>query len=243
MTIALSSLFSAELLGRTFDNQANEQAAKGRIYVPLTALLKSAYGLAIPQATAPAIAYINGHLLMQPKAPALVKGVGAKSAAVTVTQALHAYAVAVRAGMSDATKAPAVLPLPAWADPVAIAAKKDDAKAKRLEKANAAASDSLAAALTAPIDVPAEDIALAAALTAPVDVSSDLADTLAKMRAFIAQGLLTVAQRDALVDALVIAETIAEPVTKAETQRRKVARKSVKAYEKGESAPTEAVAA
>ena len=114
MALSLASLFSADLLASQFDAQCEAQAAKGRTYGPLLTMLDGGYGLAIPAGTASAVKYLNLNLFSLPKMPKLAKGIGAQAATVTVTQSLHAYATALRAGLTDASRAacPEVSPAP-----------------------------------------------------------------------------------------------------------------------------------
>lgn len=201
MSLALSSLFTADVLASAFDAQCEAQALQGRTFPPLLTVLDGAYGLQVPAATATAIKYLNGNLFMQESAPKLAKGVGAKAAAVTVTQAMHAYAVALRAGMADPTKAPEVAPLPAWADPVAIAKAKADRKDARAAKANAQASADLSKA--GDTEATADDLALAAALSAaPRDIHAEALAAWAAFAPFLAAGAITSAERDSFMAVL-----------------------------------------
>lgn len=162
MTIAVAHIFTTAAVAAQFDQQASEQASTGRTYGPLHALLKTAYGLDVPASTAAAVKYLNFQLFGAEKVPALATGDGAKAAVVVVTQVLHAYATALRAGLTNPDKlaaTPAVAPLPAWADPVAIAKKKDERKAKNAAKAN----DEAAAAIADAAKVAAADAILTAA--------------------------------------------------------------------------------
>jgi hypothetical protein len=154
----------------------------------LLTILNDAYGLKVPASTAAAVKYLNANLFALPKVPKLAKGVGARAAAVTVAQAMHAYAVALRAGMADPTKAPEVAPLPLWADPVAIAKAKAAAKYKReAKKLDSAEAEAEAEAITM---APARDIR-AEALAA-----------WAKFAAYLAHPAITAAERDSFGEIL-----------------------------------------
>ena len=220
MPLSLASLFSSEVIAAQFDVQVIEQSAKGRTYGPLLVMLDSAYGLQVPAGTAAAIKYLNFNLFSLPKMPTLAKGIGAQAATVTVTQSLHAYAIALRAGLTDASRAacPEISPLPLWADPVHIAKRKAESDAKKKAKA----ADKLAAAAAA---APIVD-AIAAPIADIVDNSEGLdedtardmhADALAawaKFEAFLSFGVITAAERDAMAQKLAIAVTMAEPEQK-----------------------------
>lgn len=220
MIIALSTLFTATAIASSFDSQAADQAAKGKTYAPLLTMLDGAYGLQIPAATAAAVRYVNDNLLTLEAAPKLAKGVGARAAVVTVTQALHAYMTAIVAGMHADTliklgPAFGVKPLPAWADPVQIAAKKaakkDEREAKKADTpAESAESDPIEAAISAPA----------------VDIAAQAREAWAKFAAFLDAGALTVAERDAYIEALSTCVTRAETVTKPEVKAAKTARKA-----------------
>ena len=199
VTLSLSSLFTSDAIASSFDAQCTIQAAQGRTYPPLLTMLDGAYGLQVPASTAAAIKYLNANLFQQAKLPKLAQGVGSRAAGVVVTQALHAYAVALRAGMADPAKAPEVVALPAWADPVAIAA----AKAARADKRKAADADADAAA-----DADAVDIAT------PKDIAAEALAAWAKFEAYLSFGAITAAQRDAMMETLSKAVTRAEPAPK-----------------------------
>lgn len=170
--LSVAHIFTTAAVASSFDEQAGEQASTGRTYGPLHALLKTAYGLDVPAATAAAVKYLNFQLFTADKLPTLVTGDGAKAATVVVTQVLHGYAVALRAGLTNPAKlaaTPEVAALPAWADPVAIAKAKDERKAKR----DAAAADIAAAALADAAKLAAADAILNAAAGVTVAPAGD----------------------------------------------------------------------
>lgn len=195
MTIRLSlaSLFTSDAIASTFDAQCEAQALQGRTYPPLLTILDGAYGLQVPASTASAIKYLNANLFALPKVPKLAKGVGAKAAAVTVTQAMHAYAVALRAGMADPAKAPEVAPLPLWADPVAIAKAKAAAKDKRDAKKVDSAAEGAGAD-----NAEAEAITL----TPARDIRAEALAAWAKFSAYLSHPAITAAERDAFGEIL-----------------------------------------
>lgn len=143
MSIALSSLFATSALAKAFDTSCNERAAKGATFAPLLTALKDAFALEVPAGTISAINYLNVTLFASATPVKLATGTGAKASGIVVVQALHQYAHALRAGLSEAKRetAPEVLPLPAWACPVAIAAEK-----QRKAEAKQAADNERAAA-------------------------------------------------------------------------------------------------
>lgn len=191
MALSLASLFTSDIIASTFDAQCEAQALQGRTYPPLLTILDGAYGLQVPASTAAAIKWLNANLFTLPKLPKLAKGVGARAAAVTVAQAIHAYAVTLRAGMADPTKAPEVSPLPAWADPVAIAkvkaARKESRDAKKLDSA---AEDS------------AEDSAEAITLAPARDIRAEALAAWAKFAAYLDHPAITAAERDSFGEIL-----------------------------------------
>lgn len=211
--IALASLFSSNFIATQFDAQCEAQAAQGRTYAPLLAMLKDAYGLAIPAGTVAAVKYLNLKLFVADTMPNLTKGTGAVSATVTVTQALHAYALALRDGLSDAKRAECetVAALPTWADPVAIAKK----KAERKAKADAKKLDAVAADLAPVVDVVAANIAPdnSEAVDSPEmarDMHADALEAWAKFEAFLSFGVITAKERDSMLAKLEKATTMAE---------------------------------
>lgn len=193
--LSLASLFTSDAIASTFDAQCEAQALQGRTYPPLLGILNDAYGLKVPASTASAIKFLNAHLFAMPKVPKLAKGVGAKAAAVTVTQAMHAYAVALRAGMADPAKAPEVSPLPLWADPVAIAKAKAAAKDKRDAKKVDSAAEGAGAdnADTAPEAI---------TLTPARDIRAEALAAWAKFAAYLDHPAITAAERDAFGEIL-----------------------------------------
>ena len=212
-SLALASLFSADLIASQFDAQCETQAAQGRTYGPLLTMLDGGYGLAIPAGTASAIKYLNRNLFTLDKMPKLSQGIGAVAATVTVTQALHAYALALRDGLSDAKRAECetVTALPTWADPVAIAKK----KAERKAKAEAKKLDAVAADVTTVADVVAAGIVAdnSDAVDSPEiarDMHADALAAWAKFEAFLSFGVITAKERDSMLAKLEKAATMAE---------------------------------
>lgn len=239
--IPLSSLFTGDAIASHFDNQAAINAGMGKTYAPLLTMLDGAYGLQIPAATAAAIKYLNANLFKLEKAPALAKGIGARAAVITVTNALHQYATAILAGMHADTLLKhgpdfAVAALPAWADNVKIAAAKQARKDAKAAKAPESESESEGE----------EDTSLAAAINAaPRDLPAESRAAWAAFSAFLSHNALTVAERDAYIAQLQACVTIPEPVTKAEAKAAKVAKKasSAKRNEAGKVASAKNVAA
>ena len=220
MALSLASLFSSDFIAAQFDAQCEAQAAQGRTYGPLLTMLKDGYGFAIPAGTSSAIKYLNVNLFGLGTVPKLVKGTGARAATVTVTQALHAYATALRAGVSDAKRAecPEISPLPLWADPVHIAKAKAEAEAKKKAKAaDKLAAEAAAAPIVDAIAAPIADIVdNSDAVDAEMarDMHADALAAWAKFEAFLSFGVITASERDAMVQKLSIAVTMAEPERK-----------------------------
>lgn len=228
--LALASLFTADAVASSFDAQCEAQALTGRTFPPLLTMLDGAYGLQIPAATAGAIKYLNMNLFGLDKRPTLAKGVGSRAAVITVTQALHAYAVALSAGVSDKAKAVPVAAMPAWADPVAIAkakAERKDAKqAKAVDDATGGADDSA-------------DADIANALTAaPIDMHAEALSAWAKFAAFLDVGAITAAERDGFADLLSKAVTKAEPAPVVDKVARKARKAKQEAEDKASTAAT-----
>ena len=220
MALSLASLFSSDFIASQFDAQVSEQSAKGRTYGPLLTMLDGAYGLQVPAGTAAAIKYLNFNLFALPKMPTLAKGIGAQAATVTVTQSLHAYAIALRAGLTDASRAacPEVSPLPLWADPVHIAKRKAEADAKKKAKAvdkaaAAAAAVPIVDAIAAPLAGVADNSEAVDAEMAR-DMHADALAAWAKFEAFLSFGVITASERDAMAQKLALAVTMAEPEQK-----------------------------
>lgn len=211
--LALASLFSADLIASHFDAQCETQAAQGRTYPPLLTMLDGGYGLAVPAGTFAAIRYLNRNLFSLEKMPKLAEGIGAVAATVTVVQALHAYALTLRDGLSDAKRAECetVTALPAWADPVAIAKK----KAERKAKADAKKLDAVAADVTTVADVVAANIVAdnSEVVDSPEmarDLHADALAAWAKFEAFLSFGVITASERDSMLAKLEKAVTMAE---------------------------------
>ena len=211
--LALASLFSADLIASHFDAQCETQAAQGRTYPPLLTMLDGGYGLAVPAGTFAAIRYLNRNLFSLEKMPKLAEGIGAVAATVTVVQALHAYALTLRDGLSDAKRAECetVTALPAWADPVAIAKK----KAERKAKADAKKLDAVAADVTTVADVVAANIVAdnSEVVDSPEmarDLHADALAAWAKFEAFLSFGVITASERDSMLAKIEKAVTMAE---------------------------------
>lgn len=223
--IALASLFSANFIASQFDAQCEAQAAQGRTYAPLLTMLKDAYGLAIPAGTVAAVKYLNLKLFAADTMPNLTKGTGAVSATVTVTQALHAYALALRDGVSDAKRAECetVAALPAWADPVAIAKKKAERKAKaEAKKLDAVAADvvDIVADVVA-ADIVADNSEVVDSPEMARDLHADALAAWAKFEAFLSFGVITAKERDSMLAKLEKAATMAESAPAKDKRKRK----------------------
>ena len=222
MQIALSTLFTSDFVAAQFNDQAADQASKGKTYQPLLTMLDGAYGLSIPAATVAAINWLNANLFALDTAPKLASGVGARATTVVVTQTLHAYAMSIYAGMhadSLTKQGPnfKVAALPAWADPVAIAAKKADRKLRKEAGDKAAAeANAEASAGAAPVNNDAPT----------VDIAAEARAAWAKFAPFLSHNALTVAERDAYIKALESCTTISEPVTAAEVKAKKAEKKA-----------------
>lgn len=246
--LQLSNLFTAEVLAAKFDEQAQEQAAAGRVYAPFVNLLKTAYDLEISATTTTALKKVNV-LMSIDAAQKLKTGTGSKVGAVMVWQTLHTWAEALLAGMGTRSRAALaadfkINALPAWACPVAIKAKADKAAAARLAKAQAVDALKLAQATAIAASKPenedgVEDESdtpitgeavsksqLSDALSgAPRDLHAEALAAWAKFAAFIDAGVLTAAERDDFVDMLSKAVTAPEVVTPAVTATRKRAKR------------------
>lgn len=209
--LALASLFSADLIASQFDAQCETQAAQGRTYPPLLTMLDGGYGLAVPAGTFAAIRYLNRNLFSLEKMPKLAEGIGAVAATVTVAQALHAYALTLRDGLSEAKRAECdiVLALPVWADPVNIAKKQAERKAK-------AEAKKLGAAANAPdtfapvVDVVTANIAPDNSEETARDLHAEALAAWAKFEAFLSLGVITASERDSMMAKLEKAATMAE---------------------------------
>ena len=165
-----STLFTGAAVGAAFDNAISADSASGRVNAAFVAALDNAYGLALPASPKLAVGYIN-QFIGADKAPTIGKGPGARTGARGVAQALHALGEALHAG-GAAKGLPALASLPAWADPVALAA----AKAAKAEKA---AAKPAIVSVTAPDTAAAAREALAlvkAAALAGLFTASECAD-------------------------------------------------------------------
>ena len=131
MQISFASLFTAEAVGASFDSAIESQAIAGRVPAMLTDAVQTHYGVTIPASPKAAMIAVNTMAAMASPL-SIVKGAGARSSAATLMQAL--YRMGELLGQSPAKGLPALSPLPAWADPVAIQAAKDKRKAAKAAK-------------------------------------------------------------------------------------------------------------
>ena len=199
-----SALFSAATVAASFDAAIERDASNGRINNEFSAMLSLHYGLELPAAPAQVLKTINQFLTLE-KAPKLAHGPGARAHAPAVGQALYALGEALHAA-GKVKALPVLATLPAWADPVAIAAAAvaaaDKRKATKAGKVTApAATAATAPAATAPAPAPAP---AAAAATAPA-LSSAVAMVLAAAKG----GHLSAKQVSALRSALDVAAAAA----------------------------------
>ena len=186
-----SVLFSAAIVAASFDAAIERDAANGRVNSEFQSMLSLHYGLELPAAPAQALKLVN-EFLTQAKAPKLAHGPGARAHAPAVGQALYALGEALHAA-GKVKALPVLAALPAWADPVAVAAAKAAAADKRSATKESKAT---APAATAP--------AAAATVTAP-DLSSAVAMVLAAAKG----GHLSAKQVAALRSALDVAAAAA----------------------------------
>lgn len=131
MQISFASLFTADAVGASFDSAIESQAIAGRVPAMLTDAVQTHYGVTIPASPKAAMIAVNTMAAMASPL-SIVKGAGARSSAATLMQAL--YRMGELLGQSPAKGLPALSPLPAWADPVAIQAAKDKRKASKAAK-------------------------------------------------------------------------------------------------------------
>ena len=145
-----SALFSAAIVAASFDAAIERDASNGRVNNEFQSMLSLHYGLELPAAPAQALKLIN-EFLTQTKAPKLAHGPGARAHAPAVGQALYALGEALHAAGKVKTL-PVLAALPAWADPVAVAAAAaaaaDKRRATKENKATAPAATAPAAAAT-----------------------------------------------------------------------------------------------
>ena len=131
MQISFASLFTAEAVGASFDSAIESQAIAGRVPAMLTDAVQTHYGVTIP--ASPKAAMIAVNTLAAMASPlSIVKGAGARSSAATLMQAL--YRLGELLSKSPAKGLPALSPLPAWADPVALELAKAKRKAAKAAK-------------------------------------------------------------------------------------------------------------
>ena len=131
MQISFASLFTAEAVGASFDSAIESQAIAGRVPAMLTDAVQTHYGVTIPASPKAAMIAINTMAAMASPL-SIVKGAGARSSAATLMQAL--YRMGELLGQSPAKGLPALSPLPAWADPVALELAKAKRKAAKAAK-------------------------------------------------------------------------------------------------------------
>ena len=199
-----SALFSAAIVAASFDAAIERDAANGRVNNEFQSMLSLHYGLELPAAPAQAVKLIN-EFLTQVKAPKLAHGPGARAHAPAVGQALYALGEALHAA-GKVKALPVLAALPAWADPVAVAAaaaaaadKRKATKASKVTAPAATAPAATAPAATAP--------AAAATVTAP-----DLSSAVAVVLAAATGGFLSAAQITQLRAALDTAPAAAATV-------------------------------
>ena len=211
-----SALFSAAIVAASFDAAIERDAKNGRVNNEFQSMLSLHYGLELPAAPAQALKMINEFLTLE-KAPKLAHGPGARAHAPAVGQALYALGEALHnAGKVKAL--PVLAALPAWADPVAIAAAAaaaaDKRKATKASKVTAPAAAATAPAATAPAaTAPAATApaatATAPAATAPAATAPDLSSAVAMVLAAAKGGHLSAKQVSALRSALDVAAAAA----------------------------------
>ena len=195
-----SALFSAAIVAASFDAAIERDASNGRVNNEFQSMLSLHYGLELPAAPVQALKLVN-EFLTQTKAPKLAHGPGARAHAPAVGQALYALGEALHAA-GKVKALPVLAALPAWADPVAVAAvkaanaEKRSANKRSADKRSATAPAATAPAATAP--------AAAATVTAP-DLSSAVAMVLAAAKG----GHLSAKQVSALRSALDVAAAAA----------------------------------
>lgn len=223
MTIALSALFTASVIGSKFDVCAQERAATGKTYQPFVDLLKDAYGLELPYASKGFILGCN-KVFASEKLVSFATGEGSRVGAIALTQTLHAYCTTI-ASVCGAK----VEPLPVWADPALIAAKKADRKAaKDKEAADQAAI--IEAAKAAGLGHLAEDLVSDDNDTARMSARKKALTMLVEFKALLAQGVLTSDERDNLADALATCPTIGDQdIAKDEAKAKRTGKAKAKA--------------
>ena len=170
-----SALFSAAIVAASFDAAIERDASNGRVNNEFQSMLSLHYGLELPTAPAQALKLVN-EFLTQGKAPKLAHGPGARAHAPAVGQALHALGDALH-NAGKIKSLPMLATLPAWADPVALAAAAAAAadKRKATKESKATAPAATAPAATAPA-------ATAPASAAPAATASGAAGAVAMVR-------------------------------------------------------------
>ena len=155
-----SALFSAAIVAASFDAAIERDASNGRVNNEFQSMLSLHYGLELPAAPAQSLKMINEFLTLE-KAPKLAHGPGARAHAPAVGQALYALGEALHAA-GKVKALPVLAVLPAWADPVAVAAvKAASAEKRKATKESKATAPAAAATVTAPAaaTAPAADMA------------------------------------------------------------------------------------
>ena len=205
-----STLFSAAIVAASFDAAIERDASNGRVNNEFQSMLSLHYGLELPAAPAQALKTINQFLTLE-KAPKLAHGPGARAHAPAVGQALYALGDALHAA-GKVKALPVLAALPAWADPVAVAAAAaaaaDKRKATKASKATAPAATAPAAAAAVTVTAPAA-AATAPAATAPAATAPDVASAVAMVLAAAKGGHLSAKQVSALRSALDVAAAAA----------------------------------
>ena len=187
MQISFASLFTADAVGAAFDSAIESQAIAGRVPAMLTDAVQTHYGVTIPASPKAAMIAINTMAAMASPL-SIVKGAGARSSAATLMQAL--YRMGELLGQSPAKGLPALSPLPAWADPVAIQAAKDKRKAAKAAK-NAAPETDPDSEDDSADDAPGP-------VGAAPDMAQQIATAMALIQAAAKAGQLTQTQWDAI---------------------------------------------
>ena len=204
-----STLFSSTVVAASFDAAIERDASNGRVNNEFQSMLSLHYGLELPAAPVQALKLIN-EFLTQVKAPKLAHGPGARAHGPAVGQALHALGEALHAA-GKVKALPVLAALPAWADPVAVAAAKAASAEKRsankrsADKRKATAPAATAPAATAPA---AAATAPAAALPAHEALAAHVNAVLAAARGGFLSAMQLAALRAALDTAPAAAATV-----------------------------------
>ena len=206
-----SALFSAAIVAASFDAAIERDASNGRVNNEFSAMLSLHYGLELPAAPAQALKTINQFLTLE-KAPKLAHGPGARAHAPAVGQALYALGEALHAA-GKVKALPMLAALPAWADPVAIAAAKTASAEKRKATTASKATAPAATAPAATAPAATAPAATAPAATAPAAAAApNLSAAVAMVLAAAKGGHLSAKQVAALRSALDVAAAAAASV-------------------------------